>query len=167
MSRTVAIANLLRHAFTQLTTLHCLYPQLPDPSYFPLESLSASLLSTETFSTSTQPEERKKHKAARSPAGWIASLFGQGKSHTQQVTVPKFAKEPTRETLQLSGALQYGGLSPSSIHPTPMTRMVVLTSPLLSFSLSQAVPMDLSSCKTSSENGLLSCHPLLMMTGRF
>lgn len=82
---------------------------LPDPSYFPLESLSASLLSTETFSTSSQPEERKKHKTARSSAGWIASLFGQSKPKTQQVTVPKFAKEPTKETLQLSGALQYGG----------------------------------------------------------
>ncbi|KAK9900469.1 PLP-dependent transferase [Cystobasidium minutum MCA 4210] len=80
---------------------------LPDPSYFPLESLSATLLSTETFSTSSQPEERKKHKAARSPAGWIASLFS--KPQTKQVTVPKFAKEPTKETLQLSGALQYGG----------------------------------------------------------
>jgi hypothetical protein len=90
------------------TNLYAQIMQLPDPSYFPLDSLSANLLSTETFSTSSQPEERKKHKAARGPAGWIASLFGQSKSHTQQVTVPKFAKEPTKETLQLSGALQYG-----------------------------------------------------------
>jgi len=75
---------------------------LPDPSYFPINSLSASLLSPETYASDEYSSLDPKQ------AGWLASWF-KGTSKNKQITVPKYVKNPTKDSIGLSNALQYGG----------------------------------------------------------
>ena len=58
-------------------------------------------MATDTFSTDEPVPEKK---------GWFTSWFGgsPSKPALQQITIPKFVKEPTRGSLQVSTALQYG-----------------------------------------------------------
>lgn len=83
--------------------------QLPDPSYFPLDSLTLNVLSTDTFAT----DEESRHQASTSAkSGWF-SWFS--KPSNKQVTVPKYAKQPTPASLQLATALQYGRAMPNTV----------------------------------------------------
>lgn len=75
---------------------------LPDPSYFPFETIGGSLLATDTFKTEEGPEKEQ------STSSWFSWLSG-GKAKTQAIAVPKFAPHPVADTLQLATALQYGG----------------------------------------------------------
>lgn len=76
---------------------------LPDPSYFPFETVGGNLLSTETFSTDEGTEKQES-------SSWFSWLSGSSsKPKSAPVGVPKFASHPLPNTLQLSTALQYGG----------------------------------------------------------
>lgn len=68
--------------------------------------MSGALQSQETFDT----DHHDKKKRNKSAGGWLSSWFGgsPSKPTVQQITVPKFVSSPTPESLQLSGAFQYG-----------------------------------------------------------
>jgi aromatic amino acid aminotransferase I len=78
---------------------------LPDPSYFPFSALGGQLLAADTFATNPAPDPTP---APKQKQGWLSGWFGSS-SGTQKISVPKNAKVPAPDALQLSTALQYGG----------------------------------------------------------
>jgi aromatic amino acid aminotransferase I len=72
---------------------------LPNPAYFPFDSISADTLIPPSFATSADSEKK-------GPFSWIWGLFSNRKDATSPITIPKYPKDPT--DLNLATALQYG-----------------------------------------------------------
>jgi aromatic amino acid aminotransferase I len=76
-------------------TVRSLAGGLPNPGFFPFETLSSMTLSPTTYAPGgVTPKE----------ASWLEKVFGK---HLTQIEVPKYGK--TKAELQLSSGLQYGG----------------------------------------------------------
>jgi aromatic amino acid aminotransferase I len=71
---------------------------IPSPEYFPYESLSASILSVDSFPLDNP---RVPSKSKKSILSW---LFGPQKP---SFTIPKYVENATPETIQLATSLQY------------------------------------------------------------
>jgi aromatic amino acid aminotransferase I len=82
---------------------------LPDPEYFPFETLSAKVLTPTTYSTSLTLSVDSRRSFSARPLSWLWGLLGLKGPTTEEISVPKYAPPGgPSDAIQLATTLQYG-----------------------------------------------------------
>ncbi|KAI5118981.1 hypothetical protein M0805_001120 [Coniferiporia weirii] len=105
---------------------------MPSAAYFPLASLSAETLVSDSFALSpagadSAPVSGASASDRGSGLTWFWRLFAQKKERTEHISVPKYSSSPPAEAVSLSVALQYGtatGLAPLQTFIREFTKRV-------------------------------------------